>query len=152
MQRRFVLPAVLGIALLGCAATPALPPPADARLEVMARERAFAKTMADRDHAAFAGFIAEEAVFFSASTALRGRPQIVDGWARFYAGPNAPFSWQPDDVEVLASGAIALSSGPVRDANGKLIARFNSVWRRSAAGSWEIIFDKGSEVCDCKPQ
>ena len=74
---------------------------------------------------------------------------MIDFWARFYAGPTAPFSWEPDEVEVLDGGTLALSSGPVRNPDGKLVARFTSVSRRTPAGRWEIVFDQGSEVCDC---
>ena len=63
---------------------------------------------------------------------------------------KAPFSWQPDTVEVLAGGSLALSSGPVHDPDGKLVSRFTSIWRRTPAGEWEIVFDKCNEVCDCK--
>jgi len=118
----------------------------------MATERAFAKTMADRNHAAFATFIADEAVFFSGPTPLHGKQKVVEWWARYYSKPNPPFSWEPEEVEVLESGSLALSSGPVRNADGKLIARFTSVWRRTADNTWQIVFDKGSEVCDCKAQ
>ena len=111
-----------------------------------------AEAWPDRDHAAFARFIADEALFFSGPTPLRGRQPVIDFWARFYAGPKAPFSWEPDEVEVLDGGTLALSSGPVRNPDGKLVARFTSVWRRTPAGRWEIVFDKGSEVCDCAPQ
>ncbi|MEI7764669.1 MAG: nuclear transport factor 2 family protein [Comamonadaceae bacterium] len=112
-------------------------------------ERAFARTMAERDHAAFVRFVSEEAVFFSGTKVLRGKQQVADGWKSYYQGPTAPFSWQPEQVEVLQSGALALSSGPVRDAQGKLIATFSSVWRLEAPGVWRIVFDKGNEVCDC---
>ena len=112
-------------------------------------ERAFARTMAERDHAAFGRFVSEEAVFFSGTKVLRGKQQVADGWKPYYQGPTAPFSWQPEQVEVLQSGALALSSGPVRDAQGKLIATFSSVWRLEAPGVWRIVFDKGNEVCDC---
>ena len=105
--------------------------------------------MADRDLRAFGTFIADEAVFVSKLGPLRGRQHIVDGWARYYAAPAAAFSWEPDDVEVLESGVLALSTGPVRDAQGKLIARFSSIWRREAPGIWRIVFDKGNEVCSC---
>jgi hypothetical protein len=47
-------------------------------------------------------------------------------------------------VEVLASGALALTSGPVRDAAGAVVGRFNSVWRREPDGVWMVVFDKGS--------
>jgi ketosteroid isomerase-like protein len=121
----------------------------DARQQVMATERTFAKTMAERDHQAFATFVSSEAVFFSGPAPLRGKQQVVDWWARFFQKPAAPFSWDPDQVEVLDSGSLAISSGPVKDPSGKLIARFTSIWRLEAPGQWRIIFDKGSEVCDC---
>ena len=101
--------------LVGCAVSPSQLTVDEARQQVLATERAFAKTMADRDLRAFATFIAEEAVFFSGPTPLRGKLKIVDSWTRFYATPVAPFSWEPEDVEVLESGTLALSSGPVRD-------------------------------------
>jgi ketosteroid isomerase-like protein len=121
----------------------------EARQQVFATERAFAKTMADRDLGAFASFIANDAVFFSGPDPRRGRQQVIDWWARHYTSQAAPFSWEPEEVEVLDSGTLALSSGPVRDAQGKTIARFTSIWRREASGAWHIVFDKGNEVCSC---
>ena len=112
--------------------------------QVLAAERAFARTMADRDAQAFARFVADEAIFFDGATPLRGRPQVVAGWARFFAGKAAPFSWEPDQVEVLDSATLALSTGLVRDPEGKVIARFNSIWRLEAPGVWRVVFDKGS--------
>ena len=52
-------------------------------------------------------------------------------------------------VEVLDSGTLALSTGPVHDPQGKLVATFTSIWRLEAPGTWKIIFDTGNEVCDC---
>src|SRR3954469_10757480 len=69
-------------------------------------ERAFAATMAKRDLAGFASHISEEALFMGASDAprvLRGRTAIVEAWKPFFEGPAAPFSWEPDIVEVLDS-------------------------------------------------
>jgi ketosteroid isomerase-like protein len=137
------------LSLWGCAAPLVRVAPEEARQQVMATERAFAKTMADRDHKAFASFIAEDTVFFSGPKPLHGKQAVVEFWARFYQKPQAPFSWEPDEVEVLDSGTLAISSGPVRDPTGKLFARFTSIWRLEAAGQWRIIFDKGNEVCDC---
>jgi len=118
--------------------------------QVREAERAFAKTMADRDHNAFASFLADEAVFFSETGVLRGKAAVASGWKRLYDGPGAPFSWDPDRVEVLDSGALALSSGPVRDPQGKRVGTFNSVWRRDPGGAWKIVFDKGCPPCDCR--
>jgi ketosteroid isomerase-like protein len=119
------------------------------QLEVADTERAFARTMAERDHTAFTRFLSDEAVFFSGTKVLRGKQQVADAWKRLYQGPTAPFSWQPEQVEVLQSGSLAISSGPVRDAQGKLIATFSSIWRQEAPGVWRIVFDKGNDVCDC---
>lgn len=137
--------AVLGLAVAAHAAAPA--ETIDTwQAQVFAAERAFAKTMADRDHAAFATLIADDALFFSPSKVLRGRAEVAAGWKPFFDGRQAPFSWQPDQVEVLADGSLAHSSGPVRDPAGKVVARFNSIWRREAAGVWRVVFDKGEPV------
>ena len=117
--------------------------------QVRDAERAFAKTMADRDHAAFASFVSPEAIFFTGGRVLRGRKEVAEGWKRFYEGPQAPFSWEPESVEVLESGTIALSSGPVRDPNGNRVGTFNSVWRRGDDGKWTVVLDKGCPPCDC---
>jgi uncharacterized protein (TIGR02246 family) len=113
-------------------------------------ERAFAATMARRDAAGFASHIAPDAVFLGSSDApraLRGRPAIVEAWAQYFEGPAAPFSWEPDIVEVLDSGGLALTSGPVHDPQRQLTGRFNSIWRLDADGRWRIVFDRGAPVC-----
>lgn len=111
--------------------------------QVEATERAFARSMAERDHAAFTALLSEHAVFFSGSSVLQGRDAVAAGWKAFFDGPAAPFSWAPDQVVVLADGTLAQSTGPVRDAAGRVIARFNSIWRQEAPGTWRIVFDKG---------
>ena len=115
--------------------------------QVAVTERAFSKTMADRDLTAFGRFISQEAVFVSGAKSLRGRQQVIDGWRKLFEGPSAPFSWEPETVEVLESGRLALSSGPVHDASGKLIGKFTSIWRLEAPNTWRIVFDSGCEVC-----
>lgn len=136
-----------------CALTSSLPASAETIEQLTAQvreaERGFAKTMADRDAVAFASFIAEDAVFVG-DQALRGKAAVIEGWKGFFAGPNAPFSWTPESVEVLDSGKLAHSSGPVLDRQGNRVATFNSVWRREADGQWKVVFDKGCDACRCK--
>ncbi len=116
----------------------------DAAGQVEARERAFARTMAERDLDAFGTFVSDEAVFFNGNEPIRGREAIVAAWAPFFQGQEAPFAWEPDVVTVLASGGLALSSGPVRNAAGEPAGRFNSIWRLEPDGVWRVVFDKGS--------
>jgi ketosteroid isomerase-like protein len=52
-------------------------------------------------------------------------------------------------VEVLDSGTLGHTEGPVTNAKGEVNVRFSSVWRRESAGSWKIVFDQGYEVCHC---
>jgi len=118
------------------------------RQQVEDTERAFAATMADRDYDAFTLFLSDEAVFFSGETLLRGKQQVADAWKAYFENPDAPFSWEPQRVEVLDSGTLALSSGPISNPDGKLIATFTSIWRLEASGNWRIIFDKGNRACD----
>ena len=125
----------------GCATAPVGPDVA--RAEVFAAERAFARSMAERDLNAFGRLVAEDTVFFNGREALHGRAAVLAGWKAFFDGAAAPFSWEPDQVEVLASGQLALSTGPVKNAQGVVIARFNSIWQRQGDGRWLVIFDKG---------
>jgi ketosteroid isomerase-like protein len=134
--------AVILLLLLGVTAA-AQSPLEDRRAEVFAAERAFARSMAERDFAAFGRHVAEDSVFFAGNTALRGRTAVLAGWQAFFDGPTAPFSWEPDQVEVLESGELALSTGLVKNPDGAVTARFNSIWRRQADGRWLVVFDKG---------
>jgi uncharacterized protein (TIGR02246 family) len=115
---------------------------------VRAREVAFAKTMADRDHAAFATFVADDAVFLGRGV-LRGRAAVAEGWKPLFEGTRAPFSWQPERVEVTASGTLAVSTGPVFDPEGKRTGTFNSTWRLDPDGEWRIVLDHGCPPCSC---
>lgn len=132
---------LLALAVVLSPACAAGPDP-DLQAQVFAAERAFARTMAERDLDGFASHLSDEATFVEGQT-LRGKEEVIAGWARFFEGDAPPFSWEPDQVEVLPSGTLALSTGLVRDPQGKAIGRFNSIWRQEAPGVWKVVFDKG---------
>jgi ketosteroid isomerase-like protein len=121
---------------------------ADLAAQVQAAETAFAQTMAARDLDAFAAHLADEALFFGKVDVMRGKAAVVAGWKPLFEGPDAPFSWAPERVEVLDSGTLALSTGPVRNPAGTVVGTFNSIWRREADGRWRVVFDKGCPVCE----
>ncbi|MBN8705417.1 MAG: nuclear transport factor 2 family protein [Bacteroidetes bacterium] len=109
-------------------------------------EKAFAKTMADRNFDEFGSFIAEDAVFLNGGKPLRGKDEILNHWKSFFKEEAAPFSWNPEQSEI-GGGNLGTTEGPVLDPTGKIIARFNSTWQLQADGKWLIIFDNGSDVC-----
>ena len=134
--------------LIACAVSAQEPDLEQLRQQVEDTERAFASTMSERDHDAFTSFLSDETIFFSGETPLRGKQQVADAWKPYFQEPGAPFSWEPQTVVVLDSGTLALSTGPVRDPDGKQVATFNSIWRPDPDGTWQIIFDKGSSFCE----
>lgn len=115
---------------------------------VIATEKAFAKTMADRDFQAFRSFLSNEAIFMSGSKPLRGKQNVADVWKSYFKTPEAPFAWEPARVVVLDSEGLAFSTGPVTAPDGSEIGLFSSVWRLEEDGAWRIIFDKGGCACD----
>jgi ketosteroid isomerase-like protein len=147
MNRRTAL--LSGASLLSAGCAPLAPRASNPESvnAVTDAEVAFARTMVDRDHRAFLRFVSAEAVFLNGGKPLVGREAVGKHWERFYAGPTPPFSWQPDLVVVLASGALAQSVGPVANASGKIVARFYSTWRLEDDGRWRVVFDDGYDVC-----
>jgi ketosteroid isomerase-like protein len=121
----------------------------DPTAQVRAAETAFAKSMADRNLAAFTALLADDTVFWGGKGAIRGKAAVAADWKRFFDGPAAPFSWKPTEVEVLTSGTLGYTSGPVYDPKGNRIGTFNSVWQRQKDGAWKIVFDKGCPPCEC---
>ena len=137
------------IVMMSAALTAPAATNADLVEQVRKAETGFAKSMADRDHAAFASYLSPETVFFGGKGVLRGKAAAAAAWKRFFDEPKPPFSWSPAEVEVLDSGTLGMTSGPVLDPAGARVGTFNSLWRREKDGSWKIVFDKGCPPCDC---
>ena len=139
------------LVLLASLAVSPLAAQSDGVQQVREAERAFARSMAARNFGDFGALVSDEAIFVGGQGPQRGKPAVLAAWKGFFEGASAPFSWEPETVEVLRSGTLGLTSGPVTDPAGKQIGVFNSIWRREAGGGWKVIFDKGCPVCDCPP-
>jgi len=118
--------------------------------QVFQIETAFAKTMADRDFEAFKSYLSKEAIFLSGKNPRRGIEQISEQWKKYFEEQSAPFSWKPEVVQVLESGKLAISTGPVFNSKGKLFSYYTSTWRLEDDGKWRIVFDKGNKACLAK--
>ncbi|NNF67590.1 MAG: nuclear transport factor 2 family protein [Gammaproteobacteria bacterium] len=145
--------------MTGCATGPGDPSAtripgkaSNSQAEVIATEKAFARTMKRRDLKAFSSFLADEVIFMSGDKPLRGKLRVTENWQKYFNSKKAPFSWYPERVEVMESAGLALSAGPVLNPDGETIGTFTSVWRRDDDGKWRIIFDKGGCACDTGPE
>jgi ketosteroid isomerase-like protein len=158
MTRNRMLAAAIALACSPHAiAQPAAPPPTPslsaAECEVWARELGFARSVAEHDASAFAGFIAEGAVFGAKRPQpRRGRDAVVAAWAGIVAGKELRLAWYPAMVAIGGEPDIAYSSGPALyedltpDAEPRfLVGAFQSIWHRDADGAWRVLFDDGIE-------
>lgn len=145
-RRSLLVAAASGASLTACASRP--PPLAQSLAveQVRAAEVSFAATMARRDLSAFAGHIAEDAVFINGGQPLRGKPAILEFWSQYFKSPAPPFAWRPDIVEVSAQASLGYTEGPVT-AGQAVIARFYSTWQLQPGVGWRVIFDNGYAQC-----
>jgi ketosteroid isomerase-like protein len=135
----------------GLACAPAPPDTSIFEQEVRQAEIEFDRAVADRDVERFADMVAEDAVFYGAST-LEGREAVVAAW-RPLLDPDSGLSlrWSPSVVEVSASGDLGVSRGDYRltqvaeDGTVSIgVGTFVTVWRRSEDGKWRAILDIGT--------
>jgi len=87
--------AAIAVVLTMLSGSGALETHADRKEQVRAAEAGFARTMADRDHAAFVAYLAEDAVFFGRSGVQRGKAAVAAAWKPLFEAPRAPFAWEP---------------------------------------------------------
>jgi len=121
--------------------------------EVWARELGFARSVAEHDAVAFAGFVAQGAVFgASRADPRRGRDAVVAAWAPIVAGRQLRLAWYSAMVAIGGEPDIAFSSGPALyedlspDAKQRfLVGGFQSIWHRDGDGTWRVLFDDGIE-------
>ena len=142
-MRQSLLASVLAILATATGAHAAPTAQADLKQQVAATERAFAATMRERDFEKFQTYIAEDAIFFTEAGPVHGRAAVLAEWKKYFATPTAPFSWEPEEVEVVGAGNLAISTGPVKNAKGELSLRFSSIWRLDPDGMWRNLIDHG---------
>ena len=153
--RFFVAALALALPPLAVAQTTASPEPklSAAECEVWARELGFARSVAEHDATAFAGFLAEGAVFGAKRPqARRGRDAVVAAWSGLIAGKELRLSWYPTMVAIGGEPDVAYSSGPALyedltpgTKQRFLVGGFQSIWHRDADGTWRVLFDDGIE-------
>jgi ketosteroid isomerase-like protein len=130
---------------------PAAPALSAAECQVWERERSFARSVQDGDHAAFAEHVHADAAFLPGATGVvRGRTAVAADWAGLIDGKEVKLRWHPERVVIAGDPDTAISQGPYwmddtrPDAKQRWsTGKYNSVWSRGADGIWHVIFDGG---------
>ena len=118
--------------------------------EIVETELAFSKMAGDSGiQKAFVAFAADDAVLMRNNALVNGVDEIAENYkSRSQADPNNVLEWEPEFVEVAASGDLGYTYGPYTfttiDSNGVKTENkgiFHTVWKRQADGSWKFVWD-----------
>lgn len=140
----------LSIVAAACAVSPA-PDTARMRAELQAADVAFARAVQDHDADAFAGFVAEDAVFYG-SRVLHGRDEVVRDWTPFLAMDRTmTLEWHPTSAGVASCGNLGFTEGRYRLTTRNTCGStsvgegsYLTVWRRDRNGRWQAVRDIGT--------
>ena len=118
--------------------------------EIVETEKNFAKMAGEEGISrAFLAYAAEDAVVMRSNALLIGKDKLseyFDSQASKLKDEN--LSWEPDFVDVSASGDLAYTYGQFiysyTDSTGTTAESrgiFHTVWKRQADGSWRFVWD-----------
>jgi ketosteroid isomerase-like protein len=114
--------------------------------EILEAESNFAKMVKEQGmHKGFMTYAAENAVLMRSNELFIGKQEINE----LYQGQDATgLSWEPDFVEVAASGDLGYTYGryifTYTDSTGtenRNAGVFHTVWKRQADGAWRFVWD-----------
>jgi ketosteroid isomerase-like protein len=121
------------------------------RCTVWDRENSFARSVAEHDARAFAEHVHPHAVFAETKSTMRGRDEVVAGWAGIVKGEGIALEWHPTSVDVI-DDHTALTRGPFWITTNEpgeppkyLVGTFQSTWVRDVDGVWRVAVDGGAE-------
>lgn len=111
-------------------------------------EADFAKAVAERGHAAFASYFAEDGVELDDGGGITSREDI----AKQPEWPEGTLlTWTPVKGDMAASGDLGYTYGNYifksKDKEGKAVTNYGkymSVWKKQKDGSWKVVLDMGN--------
>jgi ketosteroid isomerase-like protein len=111
-------------------------------------EADFAKAVAERGHAAFVDYFAEDGVELDDGGGISSRDTIgkQPPWPE-----GTSLTWTPVKADMAASGDLGYTFGNYifksKNKEGKIVAsygKYMSVWKRQKDGSWKVVVDMGN--------
>jgi ketosteroid isomerase-like protein len=120
--------------------------------EIIQTDRDFSRLSVEKGIAfAFDHYMADSATILSdGSLPITGRKAINEVFAQY--PPGAGLVWEPDFVDVAASGDLGYTIGhweySIEDSLGERRSakgRYVTIWKKQVDGSWKYVFDTGSD-------
>ncbi len=115
--------------------------------EVRATELNFAKMAKEKGIAeAFIFYADENAVLMRNNQLIKGKSAIAD-YMKKSTNENITLEWEPDFVEVAASGDLAYTYGKYtlsiaeKDTLKQSSGIFHTVWKLQSNGTWKYVWD-----------
>jgi ketosteroid isomerase-like protein len=118
------------------------------KAEILNTEKAFARLVKDEGQkTAFLAYAAEDAVLQRGDKLIKGI-KAIEEYFKDYKYRNVRLEWDPDFIDVSASGDLAYTYGhydfEATDESGKIIKAtgvFHTVWKRESNGEWRYVWD-----------
>jgi len=115
-------------------------------------ERDFDRATAEYGAEGWASFFAEEGMMFPAGRDIvAGKDAILDLMGTAFSDPQYSLRWEPDGVQVAASGDLGYTFGHYvftgTDQEGHLIGgtgKYVSIWKKQGDGTWKVVVDIGT--------
>jgi len=145
MVRNFLIAILIGLLAATCAAQQKAAANADVLVKLEAQ---FAKAVAERGHAAFADYIADDGVELEDGGGISTRDDIrkQPAWPE-----GTSLSWIPVKADMSASGDLGYTYGNYvyksKNKEGKTVANYGkyvSIWKKQKDGSWKVVVDMGN--------
>ena len=121
---------------------------------LLAADRAFAKSAAERGLDGWMDFMADDAARLGTlgGKFIKGKEQIRKADVALFADPKRRLVWEPVDAHIHADHQSGLTSGRYqvisKGADGKetVLSKgaYFTGWRKQPGGQWKVIFDAGS--------
>lgn len=116
--------------------------------EIVETEKAFSElALKEGIPAAFLTYAAEDVVVMRNNAIIEGKAALKESFGEG-PGDNVSLSWEPDFVDVAASGDLGYTYGKYQytmtDSLGNKTVQegvFHTVWKRQDDGSWRFVWD-----------
>jgi ketosteroid isomerase-like protein len=131
----------------------ALVQPADAKAEMMAADKAFAKVTAEKGLDGWMSFMADDVAKTPkfGEKIVTGKEAVRKVDAKIFADQKARLVWEPVDAHAFEGGTTGLTTGRYKVVattdDGKTEARSTGAyvtWWRKGKDGWKVIYDTGT--------